>query len=547
MKNIYTYGCLLALFMSSACTDKFEEYNTRPNLVTEGLVNVNHMLTLVQVRSIVTRAPYGGGTIGNYSGMSYSGANRPFIIQAYDDDWNYGYTEFTNNLSDIIRLTKDDPELVNKKAIARIMKVWAFSNITDTYGDIPYFQSGLPIEEAVYDPAYDPQEKIYEDFFKELKEAAAELDASKESYGNADLVYKGNTDKWKKLANSLRLRLALRVRYANEAMAKAAMSDLSESDLITGRGDDAYIFTSASNTDNENPWYTGVLNQGTNHNTSTMPHTLISNMVIRNDPRVKIWADTAMATFPGTNPDIDWFGYRGTPLLGLVPVENKYPYGDESTSRRSYLWYVQVIERPVMRSSEVYFALAEAALFNLKSGDAQALYQKGVQEAMNWAQEFYALCKPQLPKVLLTRYPDWTQSDLDLYFSHKELTQAEVDAFMASPALVLSGTEEEKLENIIIQKNLAMFPMESQNWAEWRRTGYPKVLVGPDNDHLKGVSPRRMLYPAVEQTINSVSWASAAGRMDQGDHMLSKVWWDANPNVPYTAPGAVEWRATPWN
>ena len=95
-------------------------------------------------------------------------------------------------------------------AIARILKAWAFAKVTDSYGDIPYFESSLPQEDAVYKPKYDTQQAIYTDLFKELREAAAQLDENKESYGSADLVYAGDVVKWGKLANSIRLRLALR-------------------------------------------------------------------------------------------------------------------------------------------------------------------------------------------------------------------------------------------------------------------------------------------------------------------------------------------------
>ena len=536
----------IAILMSYACTDDFEELNTQSNLVTEDLIDVNLLLTRVQVRSIKEETPNGTGTIGNYSGMSYSSANRPFQEGDSPGVWNNSYTRYTNNLSEIIRLTKDDPELVNKKAIARIMKVWAFAKVTDTYGDIPYFQSSLPQEDAIYNPTYDTQKSIYEDFFMELKAAASEMDASKESYGAADLVYGGDVDKWRKFANSLRLRLALRLRYVDKQMAIDNMSDLQEADLILSREDDANMFTSTDNQDNNNSNYVRVLNSGSSLTKRGIGQEIVNNMINKNDPRIKIWADTAKAEFPKDDPDLDYFGYRGTPLLGLVPVENKYPWGLESASRISDLWYVQVIEIPVLRSSEMYFALAESVLFGLRSGDAQGYYKKGMEEALNWAKEFYDTSKPQLPDVLERLYPDWSEADIELLLTHKELTQGEIDTFLATPAAVLSGSPEEQLEQIIVQKNIGLYPQEYQNWAEWRRTGYPIVQVGPDDDDLKGESPRRMPWPNVEQTVNGDNYAEAETRISGGDLRLSKVWWDANPNVPYYNPDPVPWMATPW-
>ena len=83
------------------------------------------------------------------------------------------------------------------------------------------------------------------------------------------------------------------------------------------------------------------------------------------------------------------FGFRAQPLLGNVPVENKYPYGSSSVSIFSLFWYVPVIEQPILRASEVYFALAEAALFNLRAGDANAYFKKGIEAGVIQVQDFY--------------------------------------------------------------------------------------------------------------------------------------------------------------
>ncbi len=534
------------ILISNACTDDFKELNTPTDLITEDLIDVNLLLTRVQQQAVVMNTPYGRGTIGNYSGMSVSNANRPFLDGNAPGVWNENYTIYTNNLSYIIRLTQDDPAMVNKKAIARIMKVWAFAKATDTYGDIPYFESNLPQNEAIYTPAYDTQESIYKDFFNELKEAAAELDPAEDSYGSADLIYGGDPVKWKKLANSLRLRLALRVRYADEQLARENISDLQETDLILSREDDAYIFTTTDIADNQSARYNSLVNSGASFTKDFIGKTLLDILHDNNDPRTKIYADTAKAEFPKDMPDVNYFGYRGHPLLGLVPVEEKYPYQFGSTSRLSDFWYVPVIERPVMRSSEVYFALAEAALFELRSGDANAYYKKGIEAGLTWAQEFYEKGKGQMPDVLNILYPDWTDGDVNELLAHKEITQDEIDAFMASPAVVLSGSKEEQLEQIINQKLVTLYPLEYQGWAEWRRTGYPKVLVGDDHDDLQGVTPRKMRWPDSEMSINSVSYNEAVSRVGGEDGMLIRIWWDANPNVPYEYPGEVEWRDSPW-
>ena len=307
--NIIAALSLALLLMNNACTDHFEELNTPNNLVTEDLVNIDLMLTLVQVPSIIVNVPYGfgdapngHGTIGNYCGMSVSNANRPFMYGDAPGVWNNAYGGYLNNLSEIIRLCEKDPEtapdLINKKAIARIMKAWVFAKLTDTYGNVPYSESCLSQEEAVYRPKYDTQQSIYEDLFKELKEAAAELDESKDSYGNADVIYGGDPAKWKKLANSIRLRLALRVRYADAALATANMSDLTETNLITTRADDAYGFTVTDYPENRNSLYNSLIERGYPHTSHYPGKTIIDLLNDNNDPRTKIYVDTAKAEFP---------------------------------------------------------------------------------------------------------------------------------------------------------------------------------------------------------------------------------------------------------
>ncbi|MBE9511870.1 MAG: SusD/RagB family nutrient-binding outer membrane lipoprotein [Bacteroidetes bacterium] len=557
--KIFTVFSLALLLMNNACTDHFEELNTPNNLVTEDLVNIDLMFTLVQYRSIVSETPNGAGTIGNYCGYATSCANRPFQSGDSPGVWNSAYGSRLNNLSEIIRLCQKDsetaPDLVNKKAIARIMKVWVFAKVTDTYGDIPYFESCLPQSEAVYRPKYDTQKSIYEDFFKELKEAAAELDESKESYGSADLMYGGDVVKWKKLANSLRLRLALRVRYADAALATANMSDLTEADLITTMEDDAYIYTCTDFEENQNALYNRIVsNQGQGETGcwnlgKTMLDILIGNGDPHNpaDPRIGIYADTAKATWIAEHDTT--FGYRGHPVLGYVPVEIKYSYGGRSCSERPPFWFVAVIERPILRCSEVYFSLAEAALFGLKgtSADANAYYQLGIDRAIEWSQDFYNKCAPQMHETIQI-YDDstWTDAAYNTYMAEKEITQAEVDAFKLNAVYTLSGTQEEQLEQLINQKVVALHPLEYQGWAEWRRTGYPRVLVGPDTDHLLGVCKRRMMWPNQEQQVNSDSYAEALARLGVEDNELAKVWWDVNPAAPHEHPGEVESRSAPW-
>ena len=127
------------------------------------------------------------------------------------------------------------------------------------------------------------------------------------------------------------------------------------------------------------------------------------------------------------------------------------------------------------------------------------------------------------------------------------MKQSQIDAFLASPATTLTGTDEEKLEQIMDQKMIVLYPNTLEGWSEWRRTGYPRVLVAPNEvSTLHGVSPRRKHYPNAERLINSASFNDAISRMGGKDDLLTRVWWDANTAAPHKHPGTVETRATPW-
>ena len=559
-----TFLLVLTMSLFNACTDNFEEMNTSNRLVTEDLINVDMLFTRVEASAINWDAPNGNGTIGNYAGMSTSTANRPFTVGDSPGIWNSYYGNYGRNLADIIRICKNrneengDNALDNKIAMARILLAWATAKVTDTYGDIPYSQSFLPQEEAVLQPKYDTQESIYADILNELKDAAAQLDAGLESYGSADLIYGGDVTKWEKLANSLRLRYALRVSYVDPQLASSNISDLSEADLITSADDDAVILTANDYPDNWNDLYDGLINSGYPNSNHRVQKTFIDILVGTGDahnpidPRTAVYADTAWAQWPGTvgYEDIDNFGYRGNPLLGVVPVEEKYPWGSSSVSQWSAFVYAAVVERPLYRSSETWFSLAEATLSGLRTGDAEEYYQNGIDEGIAWTQRWYDLVQPQLAELLPVYYsqvyPDWDETWEEAYFADKQMTQDEIDAFKASEVYQLTGSEEENLEQIIEQKIIALWPNEYQGWAEWRRTGYPRIQIGHDDDVLKGTIPRRMPWPQQEQQVNSDNYNAALEQIGGEDGRLVRIWWDANSSAPHEHPEEVPSMEHPW-
>jgi hypothetical protein len=545
----------LGFLVPQGCTKNFEDINTDPRIVTTEKVDIDLLLTNVEVNGIVGGSSYGNGTYGCYCGMDKRDDDGPFLETDAPGEWNFEYGNQLNNLSNIIQLIDgkaNRADLVNKQAIARILKAWAASKLTDTYGDIPYSESCLPKELAILTPKYDTQKSIYEDLFNELKEAADQFDAGKESYGDADLIYGGNTAKWTKLANSLRLRLALRVSYADPTMAAAQMSDLTEDGLITSIEDDAYIKNSSDYPDHLNPRYYRIINYGTiqeSVNTHWVMIKVLLNDTVHMDPRIQIYADTALAAFKGgVSPNgytVPYYQYRGSPTLGMVTEDYKYPWGSSTVSMISDLWRVPIVAPAVMKASEVYFSLAEAKLAGLLpasfSHSADYYYKQGIDAAIEWAQWFYDLTAPQIPDLMKNYVHNpayapgaaWTDEDVSQYLSYKSIKDADITAFKATPAYTLSGSDEAQLEMIINQKLIALYPDEFQGWCEYRRTGFPKVPIGPDQAALKGTVPRREPWPTREETINMASYQQAVAQYGGVDSRLKKMWWDANPNSPH--------------
>ena len=565
MKNTYKIKilllCAVGFLLANACTEKFEELNTDPRIITAEIIDPGLILTYVESEGIVGDGSYGNGTYGSFCGMCKRDDDAPFLETDRPGQWNFEYEVQINNLSNIIQLIEgkeNKDELINLQAIARILKVWAVSKLTDTYGDVPYSESCLPQEQAIYNPKYDTQQSIYQDLFKELKEAAAQMDESKESYGSADLIYGGDVVKWRKLANSLRLRLALRVRFVDANLASEQLSDLTEAGLMATLDDDAYILNNTDYPDHLNPRYYRIINYSTtseNVVTHMVMIEILRNDSINLDPRIKLYADTVMAPWKGgDSPNGYYFpnyDYRGSPTLGLVEVNYKYPWGSNTVSQIADFWRVPVLAPALMRCSEVYFALAEAKLAGLLPGGfgstAEQYYQMGIDASIDWYKWFYDLTAPQMPNLMInyihnpewTPGNQWTTDDVDQFLEYKRIKDEEVAAFKATEMYTLSGTEDEQLEKIINQKLVAFYPDEFQGWCEYRRTGYPKVPIGPDEAALKGQVPRREPWPTKEETINSASFQEALSRYGT-DSRLTRFWWDANPKAPlvndYVAP-----------
>ena len=483
----------MMVFLAGGCTGSFEELNTNPSLLVESKVQPTVLFTSVLKNAIFASYNNSQGRVGEFSQYFASeSSGNLFAVSNYTSPFNW-YTSYIININEVIRLTADDPQKNDQNAMARIWKAWLFHMMTDSYGDIPYFEAAQDVRNVINQPKYDTQEAIYRDMLKELKEAAAQLGSQPEqlSFGNADILYGGDVASWRKFANSLRLRLAIRVRFADAALAAENINDVVNAPLIIENSDNATLRTleptASENTSNVNAVYTWGQ---TNISPMYVGFAITDVMIPTDDPRMPVF-------FTASTDGND--SYRGRPIQ--LAQEQKVPYGGDMVATVGPILKANTYEIIVFNAAEVYLLRAEAAFAKITTEDDNSLYRTGIQKSM----EQY------------------------------EIDEEAVTAFLSQPVGTLSGTEEERFENIVTQKYIAMFFQGYQGWAEMRRTGYPKVWIGDEVGVSGGQIPRRFTYPNDEFLKNKENIDAAVARMG-GDNLTTKVWWDKRPGLPYIHP-----------
>ena len=394
-------------------------------------------------------------------------------------------------------------------SLAQIVKIMGMHRATDLFGPIPYSD----MEPGKVKAKYDTQEQVYRSFLQELDEAVATLSqygVTNKVLEEYDPVYGGDTSKWIRLGNSLMLRLAMRVRYADPALAKQYITKattnaggLIENDDQAGKlaTSSKYIFH-----------HSLVTMLG--YKELKMGATIYSYLVGYNDPRTEKYFTKNTA---GTN-QTDFYAVRS----GINPVT-------DATIYEKYSEPTVVNSTPTywLRASEVQFLLAEAALIGWYTNDtAENLYKKGIELSFTengltaaQAQSYYN------SSALPANYIDLKNS------SYSVNAVSTIDKKWLS-----SGTEEEQLEQIITQKYLANYPNGFESWSEWKRTGYTRMFGVPfdlSNKGTQNVSSsgkeygvRRYPFPQKEFELNRENVTAAQALLGGTDNAATNVWWD---------------------
>ena len=483
-KVIKTIYITAGVFMASACTKDFEQMNVSPNkpsAVSSAVLLPAGIESSVDRywghRERFERINLDGGMLWvQYLARNiYSdeGDNYSMSPAYYTNNWKGFYNDALLNFQRIV--VQSGPEgaapNTNYEGVALVMRSWVFSLLTDIYGAIPYSEALQGTAATpIYTPAYDSQEAVYAGLLNDLKMANEKLVVGGPAV-SGDILFNGNILRWKKFANSLRLKLANRQAAKKPAESKAIMAEIlgdpTTYPIFTSNSDYAVLLNSSVRPSN-NEWNEVMIQDGrTDWNLSK---TLVDKLQVLNDPRLAVYGQPVNGQYlgvPNGLPDAIATTY-------LAPGAKIGTYFTQATTPSVIMTY-----------SELLFTLAEAALDGDITGDAQQYYEQGIAAS----------------------------------FGQYGLTM---------PADYLTTSGPATKENILTQKWIALFGEGIEAWTEYRRTGYP-VLPARDPRAIfmnNGVVPTRLQYPSSEYSLNAEQLETGItlnGGPD--DKMTTKMWW----------------------
>lgn len=499
------------------CTDKFEEINTNPYTITpeELEADFQHIGSpfMQAQQNIYTFTPAWVTQLQqNLMGDVFSGymmpptpfaSNQNNMTYSLVDGWNgfpwtYAYQNVMGPMAQADFSAGEGDEFDDFKAWAKILRVEAMHRITDIYGPIIYRNFG---QESA---AFESQEDVYRAFFEDLESAINTLTpligSDVQAFTAFDLVYGGSYESWVRFANSLRLRLAIRVSKVAPSLAKAqGEAALAHSAGLLESNDVNFIV--ANNSGSDHPL--NVINNGWAD--IRMSAEMESILVGYEDPRLGAYFE------PSTIVADTYKGIRQG-----IPIEAKADYQTFSPLT-TFDPTVQL-----MTAAEVSFLKAEAALIGWSNaGDPKTHYEAGVR----------------------TSFEQHGLGEVDAYLADNTKTPIDyVDAFnsdnnIASPIDITvawddAATAEEKLERIITQKWIAMYPDGQEAWSEYRRTGYPKlfpVVLNFSNGTIDTDEQiKRINFPASEVDGNPSGVAIGRDLLGGEDHGGTALWWDVD-------------------
>lgn len=565
MKKIYNYivsaVTILTLAGLSACSDAYmEDINTddskantiEPNtqLTTALLQTYGDFSLMDTYRSYITGFTQyyaGGWNVSNYAGAVYPKDSEMAHV------WNRYYSIAVKNLVDAIHRSEDMP---NTNAALRIHRAYIMAVLSDIYGDIPCTEAGMSYINGNANPKYDTQEEVYDFIFSELKACAAQLGTGTDLISGDVTSLGGDAAAWKRYANTLRLRYAMRISDVAPEKARTEFESALNADggIISSAGDDAYVkyidapftlYDGANDLDFRANALGEMIYGQDPESPSFVCSTLFNYMKKMNDPRLyriarcyihttRSQTDTS-GNFDVTDEVIAWGKRGGTGIVPCNvgdawwnewingPANNEIPtleslvalYPDKGYDKNNY---PARMLRPtiavafcnadcpgiLITSAEVEFLLAEAASkgWNVQ-GNAKSHYEAGIRASMQMMNNYYDIVS--------------------------KISDAEIEEYIAANPL-----GDNAREAINTQAWILHLTNPSEGWANLRRSDYPALAdrtllpVRGDFPHEDPnmQTPTRLRYPLLEAKYNSVNYKEAVARMGDSDNWHTRVWWD---------------------
>lgn len=468
-------GILFALLISS-CTKDFEELNTDPDNIQE--ISPNTLLNPILYELVTFNAERNEGFTMDLMQVRLPWPSASLGVHRYsvsETAGNSTWSTYYRWLNNINEMEKASIKVDNHsyQAIALTLKAWVFSMLTDCFGDIPMTEA-LQAEQGQLKPVFDKQQAVYTTLLQYLEQANTLFkDGHSLPYGT-EMLYNNSVSNWRRFCNSLHLRLLLRVSNKPEMNSFAKMKQLVENPtdypVFTSNTQSA-IYKITGETPNVSPWsrYQDFITF------RCAGAFFVSTLNDFNDPRRAKWLTRATDL---TGADI---GYKGIPS-GYAGDESQFQYNPSNLVKE--LGIAPTMTVTLMSYPEVAFIKAELAQKAIIADDPKTHYEAGVKASIE----------------------QWGATLPADYFTN--------------PLAAYDGT----LDRIMLQKYIALFFIDYQQWFEYRRTGLPVLPVadGMLNDK---IMPVRFRYPDIAQITNNENYQAAVQSMG-GDDINTKVWWE---------------------
>lgn len=502
----------------SSCTADFENINNPKEAVSEEILSrdsydLNTFITQLlnnafpeQENAYQMNYDLIGNYLGRYLTYTQDGWNgKTFANFNAPLGWvRYPFRDLTpkviSNMTNIKRLASRDGDYKANLSYnwALIMRAHAFLHLTDKYGPLP-----LGLDESK-PSAYNSQEMIYKQLLMDLDQAIQYIKDNKlavvESASKTDKVYGGDFAKWHKFANSLKLRIAVRMRFVEPELAK----QYAEAAVADG--------VIESNDLNYNRLYNplGLYKTSVDWGDSRAGADLETHLTGYNDPRLGKYFKPVAKKESENQRD-----YVGA-LAGVDMVSKS-----AAVEAYSAVNVKATSANPWLTAAEMWFCRAEGALvgWNMGSGSAQEYYEQGIRAS----------------------FDQWGAGNADEYIANSTLKPSRY----TNPAPKAStggnqravnditiaweehASDEVKLQRIMTQKWIALFPNGQEAWSDLRRTGYPKVFEVKNRNGYSIHVPNRIPFDSEERINNPDNYAQGLALIGGVDDYATKMWWDA--------------------